>query len=88
MSVEVKKLREEIKVLKTQNQEIISRLEELEGGINLDKEFYSYKDVAKLAKKTTRTIRMHEKAGRIKAKFPTSVKRFERKAVIKYLRGQ
>lgn len=87
MSLEVKKLREEIKALKTQNQNIISRLEELEGGISLDKEFYSYKDVAKLAKKTTRTIRMHEKAGRIKAKFPTSVKRFERKAVIKYLRG-
>ncbi|WP_372365437.1 hypothetical protein [Candidatus Uabimicrobium sp. HlEnr_7] len=85
---DVKKLKEEIKYLKTQNKNIISRLEELEGGINLDKEFYSYKDVANLARKTVRTIRMHEKGGRIKAKFPTSVKKFDRKTVIKYLRGR
>lgn len=87
MSIEVKKLKEEINALKTQNQSIIKRLEELEGGVNLDKEFYTYKEVAIMAGKSERTIRLHEQKTWLKAKFPKRKKRFFRDDVIKYLRG-
>ena len=95
MSTDVKKLEEEIKSLKKEDQRkqkvidsILDRLNKIEGGVNLDQEFFTYKEVAKMAGKSERTIRLHEKKTWLKAKFPKRKKRFYREDVVKYLRGR
>lgn len=94
MKAQIAKLTQEIQQLKDidkQRQQRFStlenRVEELEGGCNLNKDYYSYEDLAKLSGKSERTVRTHEKKGWMRTKFPNAKLRFAKVDVIRYLRG-
>lgn len=71
-------------------QELEKRITELEekDKQSLNQEMYSYEDVAKLTKKSIRTIKEYEKRGWLRAKFPKAEKRFHKNDLMRFFQGR
>ena len=52
-----------------------------------NRDCYNYREVAEMAEKSESTIRLHERQGKLIARFPLSRRKFQRDDVEKYLRG-